>query len=248
MIKNKTLNLLFVLGLGCGVAACSTTDTTGMNDPFEGTNRAIFAFNTAVDDAVIHPAIKGYRTVTPAPARSGLRNFLRNLKAPLRLANQLLQGDLDGAHNEVVRTAANSFIGLGLFDVAGYEGYEYEPEDFGQTLAVWGVGSGPYLVVPFLGSSSLRDYGGYMVDGLADPIRWNLLDAGNEDIYYTKLALDYLDLRDGLYDVQKDLSANSFDYYAAVRSTYYQNRQAAILENDNYGKGSASYADFDEVY
>ena len=251
MNKKTLLNTLAIASLSVAVSACSTTGDTAQGqvyDPFEGTNRAIFAFNTAVDNAVIHPIIEGYRTVTPKPARSGLRNFLRTLKSPIRLANQLLQGDVDGAGNELLRTTVNTFIGLGVFDVAGYEGYEHEPEDFGQTLAVWGVGEGPYIVLPFLGSSSLRDYSGHVVDGFADPLRWYLFNTDEEHIYYTKLGLDYLDLRDSLYDVQKDLEGNSIDYYASVRSAYYQNRESLIHEDAVYGHGSAGYADFDEEY
>ncbi|PCJ03231.1 MAG: vacJ like lipofamily protein [Alphaproteobacteria bacterium] len=203
-------------------------------DPMEEQNRQVMAFNMAVDKAIINPVVEGYRTVTPRPARSGIRNFLRNLRSPITLANQILQGDVSGACNVMLRVTINTSIGLGgLFDVAGYEGIEYEPEDFGQTLAVWGVEHGPYMVVPFIGPSSLRDYGGYFADTFADPLRWHLFNTNQELLYTGKYVVDYLDIRDSLKDTLDDLESNSIDYYAAIRSTYYQHRKALV--NDQKG-------------
>jgi phospholipid-binding lipoprotein MlaA len=217
-------------------------EDVGISDPFEGTNRAVFKFNNAVDKAVINPVVKGYRTVVPQPARTGLRNFLRNLKSPTILANQLLQGDIEGAGATIIRAGVNSTIGIGgLIDVAATAGLPYEQEDFGQTLGVWGVGHGPYLVVPVLGPSSLRDYAGYFVDAYADPIRWWLFNTDNEGWYYAKVGVEYLDLRESLLDVLGELEKSSIDYYAAVRSTYYQRREALV--NDEMG---TAIPDFDE--
>jgi phospholipid-binding lipoprotein MlaA len=232
-----------LLALTCAtLVGCSTTTAeNGVSDPFEGTNRAVFAFNDAVDDTLIHPIAKSYRAAVPTPARTGVRNFLRNLKSPVILANQLLQGDIKGAGDVVLRAVVNSTVGVGgLFDVAETGGLKYEQEDFGQTLAVWGVGHGPYLVVPVLGPSSVRDYAGYFVDGYADPLRWYLHNTDEEGWYYAKMGADYLDLRESLVDVLADLEASSIDYYAAVRSTYYQRRDA--LARDNV----AAMADFDD--
>jgi phospholipid-binding lipoprotein MlaA len=216
----------------------------GISDPLEGSNRRIFKFNNAIDKVLINPVIKGYRAVVPQPARKGVRNFLRNLKAPTTFANQLLQGDIGGAADVVGRFVINSTIGvLGVFDVADRVGLKYEAEDFGQTLAVWGVGHGPYLVVPVLGPSSLRDYTGYFVDSFADPLRWYLFGHGDaEGWYYAKVAADYIDLRESLIDVLEDLERSSIDYYAAVRSTYYQRREA--LKNDESANGAPGYEEF----
>ncbi|MCF8496424.1 MAG: VacJ family lipoprotein [Alphaproteobacteria bacterium] len=240
-----------LLAAGTMLSSCSTQNRASnmsadeIQDPFESTNRAVFSFNKAVDDAVIHPVIKGYRTVVPKPARTGVTNFLRNLKSPVRFANQILQGDVSGAGTEFVRTAINTTVGVGgVFDVAGHEGIKYEQEDFGQTLGVWGVDHGPYVVVPFLGPSSVRDYAGYAVDSFADPLRWYLHNTDREGWYYAKLGADYLDLRDSLMNVLEDLEASSIDYYAAVRSTYYQRRNA--LTNDQIGSVTgAALPDFD---
>ena len=220
-----------------------------VHDPYEGYNRGVFAFNDAVNDNVVHPVIKGYRTVVPDPARTGLRNVLRTLRAPVNFGNQVLQGDVEGAGNVVKRTIINVLVGAGgLFDVAGYEGIEYEAEDFGQTLAVWGVDHGPYLVVPLIGPSSLRDYSGYIIDGLADPLRWYLLNIEEDGLYYTKLGLDYLTLRESLIDILEELEESSVDYYAATRSIYYQRRQALVEDRARTGTSTSTTAfpDYDD--
>jgi phospholipid-binding lipoprotein MlaA len=249
----KFSTLILAIGAGALLAGCGTSHdeqimagSIQINDPFEETNRAVFAFNNAVDDAVIHPVVSGYRAVVPKPARSGVRNFLRNLKSPVQFANQALQGDVNGAGDVVVRAAVNSTVGVGgLFDVAGAEGIEYEQEDFGQTLGVWGVDHGPYLVVPFLGPSSIRDYAGYIVDAYADPLRWWLFNTNQEEWYYAKIGADYVDLREDLMDVLKELEASSIDYYAAVRSTYYQRRDALVRDEVNTAADAPEIPDYD---
>ncbi|MGH1456115.1 MAG: MlaA family lipoprotein [Alphaproteobacteria bacterium] len=227
------------------LSACASTSNTiyeagiEISDPFEEQNRRVMAFNKVVDDNVINPVIKGYRYVTPQPARSGIRNFLRNLRSPITLANQILQGDAGGAKNVLLRTVINTTVGVGgLFDVAGYEGIKYEPEDFGQTLAVWGVEPGPYMVVPFIGPSSMRDYTGYFVDGAADPLRWYLFNIDKMGIYTAKFGVDYLDIRDSLMDTLVELDQSSIDYYAAVRSAYYQHRKALVNDQDGTAQTS----------
>ncbi len=254
MNKKSRLGFLAVLVMAMGVGGCSTTDNAevgmdgpGVYDPFEETNRAVFAFNTAVDNAFIHPLVLGYRAITPAPARTGLRNFLRNLKSPVTFANQVLQGDAEGAKNVLLRTTINTLVGgFGLFDVAGAEGIEYEPEDFGQTLAVWGVDHGPFLALPFFGVSSTRDYAGTVVDIVGDPLNIYLMNVDKEALVYYRAGFTYLELRDSLYDVLEDLEGNSIDYYASVRSTYYQRREAMVSD---IGEGLASdTSDFDDIY
>lgn len=249
--KTSKFSLTLVAALGClMMASCANNDPVyvgdiEVDDRYEGYNRSVFAFNNVVDDTVIHPVVKGYRTVVPSPARTGIRNVLRTLRSPVNFGNQVLQGDVEGATNVVARTIINILVGgLGLFDVAGYEGIEYESEDFGQTLAVWGVDHGPYLVLPLIGPSSLRDYSGYIVDGFADPLRWYLFNIEEGGIYYTKVGLDYLDLRESLIDVLEELELSSVDYYAATRSIYYQRRAAQV--NDNGRSGSSDIPEYDE--
>lgn len=253
---NKLVMILSCLLLAFSVSACSSTsrvstsyESEEISDPFEATNRVVFAFNNFVDDALIHPLGKGYKAVVPEPARNGVSNFLRNLSSPVRFVNQLLQGDLGGAGNELFRTVVNTLVGVGgVFDVAGYEGYEHEPEDFGQTLAVWGVGEGPYFVVPFLGPSNLRDSTGFMVDGYADPLRHYLFNTDREAVYWARTGADYFDLRVSLIDLQEDLESNSIDYYAAVRSIYSQRRNAMIRDDDPEASAEFDIPDFDDDF
>lgn len=245
--------------LMAGFVLCSCNAHTGgrtvidgdivIYDPLEENNRRILAFNQKVDHVLINPIVKGYRTVAPKPVRKGVRNFLRNLRSPVTFANQVLQGDLKGAGDALVRAVVNTTLGVGgLFDLAGHEGIEYEPEDFGQTLAVWGVDHGPYLVVPVLGPSSLRDYTGYFADGFMDPLRWYLFNIDEEELYFAKVGVDYLDLRESLMDVLEDLEASSIDYYASVRSTYYQRREAMVKDLDASAVVAApEIPDYDET-
>ncbi len=254
-MSDKLWNFKLLAGLFAAVmlvSACAS-ETSGpvmagnvvVSDPFEGTNRAIFSFNNAVDDVVIHPIAKGYNTFVPSPARTGVTNVLRNLRSPVNFANQILQGDIDGAGTVIVRAVVNSLLGIGgIFDLAGHEGIEYEVEDFGQTLATWGVGHGPYLVVPILGPSSTRDYLGYAVDSFADPLRWYLFNVDKEDVYYGKIGADYLTLRASLVDVLEDLERSSIDYYAATRSAYYQRREALVNDQDANAAPAINYDDY----
>ncbi len=250
--------ILFVLGT-ISLGGCTSSDNARIidsgnmiYDPYEEYNRAVTKFNLAVDHIVIYPVLEGYRTITPEPARNGLQNVMKNLRSPINLLNQILQGDLAGARNVIVRAIVNSTVGVGgLFDVAGYEGIPYESEDFGQTLAVWGVGNGPYIVMPFFGASNLRDYAGLFTDSMIDPVRWYTYNTDKEELYYALSGINYFLLRDSLYDSMKDLEQSSFDYYAALRSAYYQYRKAAILDttswtNQNYLDELPEIPDFDD--
>ncbi|ACI99443.1 VacJ family lipoprotein [Rhodospirillum centenum] len=206
-------------------------DTRSVNDPLEPLNRGIFWFNEAVDTVLIRPLAVIYKTVLPDPVQVGVRNVLQNLRAPLDLTNQLLQGDWDGAGTVTQRFVINSTVGLaGLIDVAAKNGLPYEYESFDQTLAVWGLPEGPYLVLPLLGPSSLRDGPALFAETLADP--WNNYanNTGEEWFPYVRYGLAAVDTRAGYIDVIDDLKANSFDYYAAMRSLYRQRRDNWIRD------------------
>lgn len=251
-VKTKIRNFIGVAAMGLSLAACSSTSSDGLggseiSDPFETSNRAVFKFNNAVDGAFIHPLAETYNQGLPDPVKTGVTNVLRNLRSPVNLGNQLLQGDLEGAGNVVLRAIVNTTVGVGgVFDVAGAEGYEYEFEDFGQTLGVWGVGHGPYFVVPVMGPTTLKDSAGFIVDGFADPLRWYSNNVDKPGIYYGKVGLEYMTLRASLVDVLEDLERSSIDYYAATRSAYYQSR-AALQEDRNSDSGySPSIPDYDE--
>lgn len=226
--------LIAFSAVGLMLAACSTSSTTdgGISDPMEGLNRGIFKFNDVVDTAVLKPVAEGYRAGVPKPARVGVRNALRNLKTPQVVANNLLQGNVTGACDGVTRFLANTLFGLaGTIDVAGSEGVKYKEEDFGQTLGVWGAGTGPYVVLPFFGSSSVRDTAGLAVDIYADPVRIVLANTDRHVLSYTRSAISVVDKREDLLDVLADLKKNSIDYYAATKSAYTQRRAAQISNN-----------------
>lgn len=233
MVMKKMWGLSLIAAATLTLTACGTTNTGEISDPIEGVNRGIFKFNDAVDTAVLEPVARGYRAGVPQPARTGVRNFLQNLKSPLTIGNNLLQGDLPGAGDATTRMVTNTLLGFaGLVDVAGKEGIKYQEEDFGQTLGKWGVGHGPYLVLPLFGPSSVRDTTGMVVDGYADPIRIWLTNTDNEGWHYARVGVSAIDKREELLDVLADLKKNSIDYYAAVKSTYGQRRQALLVDEN----------------
>jgi phospholipid-binding lipoprotein MlaA len=231
MIK-RLKNIVTLIAVSTALSACSTANTGDVADPIEGVNRGIFKFNDAVDTAVIKPVAQEYHDNIPKPARIGVRNFLRNLKTPTQVANNLLQGNVYSAGDDLTRFFANTFFGLGgTVDVAGSEGVTYKEEDFGQTLGTWGVGNGAYVVLPLLGSSTVRDTTGLLIDGYADPIRMWTSNTDREALYYSRIAVTAVDKRESLLGVLDDLKRNSIDYYATTKSAYIQNRENLVHNN-----------------
>lgn len=217
------------------LAGCATTGgDPEANDPYEKTNRAIFKFNMALDRNVMKPVAKGYKWALPDWTRSGIRSFLDNLATPIHLANNLLQGDLEGADINFARFAENTLFGpLGFRDVARTQGgLEAQPEDFGQTLAVWGVGEGPFLMLPLLGPSNPRDVTGHVVDYGFDPMTY--VNWGDHIFWipYTRGAVNVIDQRSRALDALDELERTSVDFYASMRSLYRQARQSAIRDGE----------------
>ena len=203
-------------------------------DPIEPFNRAIFSFNNAADKIILEPVSKGYKKL-PSPLQSGISNFLSNLRMPLVVVNQILQGQGKNASESTGRFLVNSTIGVfGLIDVADKMGLEEKEEDFGQTLATWGVGDGFYIVLPFFGPSNVRDTAGMVLTYTTDPINAYAVSEGEAWVVPARTAVNAVDQRSKIIDEVNALRNNSLDYYAAVRSSYYQNRKAAINNtNDN---------------
>ena len=202
-------------------------------DPLEPINRAIFGFNNMADKIILEPAAKGYRKL-PSPIQTGIGNFLSNLKMPLVIVNQLLQGQGKNASESTGRFLVNSTAGLfGLIDVADKIGLEQTQEDFGQTLATWGVGDGFYLVLPIFGPSNIRDTAGMVLAYTTDPVNAYAVREGEPWILPVRTATNAVDQRSKIIDEVNAMRNNSLDYYAAVRSSYYQNRKAAILNIDD---------------
>ena len=218
------------------------TDSTDFNtgnyedeifDPLEPINRAIFSFNNFADKIILEPAAKGYKKL-PSPIQSGIGNFLNNLKLPLVVVNQLLQGQGKNAAESSGRFVVNSTAGLfGLIDVAEKIGLEQTQEDFGQTLATWGVGDGFYIVLPIFGPSNVRDTAGMILTYTTDPINAYAVREGEAWLLPLRTATNAIDQRSKIIDEVNALRNNSIDYYAAVRSSYYQNRKAAVLNLDD---------------
>lgn len=227
-------------------AGSSASNDQGINDPLEGLNRTTLKMNDAADKALLLPIAKGYRAVTPQAGRTIISNFLRNLNSPIIIGNELLQGDLEGAGNATARVIINTLAGFGgILDLAEQGGIEYEPEDFGQTLAKWGVGDGMYIMIPLLGPSTTRDTAGRLVDSYADPLRIYLFNIDEKHIHYTRMGASVVSQREDLIEVVDDLRRNSFDYYAAMRSAYYQHRQALINDQKD-GSASTDIPDYDD--
>jgi phospholipid-binding lipoprotein MlaA len=221
-------------GAGEVQSAVMTADADqASNDPLEPLNRKVFAFNLFLDDYLLVPVAKGYRTVTPEVVRDRISNVLSTLEEPRTAINSLLQGNLRKTGDALTRFMVNATFGLfGLFDVAGEYSVTTTPEDFGQTLAVWGVPAGPYLMLPVLGPSSPRDAAGTATDGLLlDPMGLATSTADTEVIGYTKDALDILDFRSRNIESVAALRQSSVDFYARIRSLYWQMTQNGVQDN-----------------
>ena len=240
MSKNWMIVWVFVLGIGLGGCATPPTDPEdradwqALNDPLEPTNRVIFDFNTRFDDYVLAPIARTYRTVLPDQAQVAIHNFLANLSSPWIFVNDALQLNGVRAFETFERFVVNSTLGVGgLFDpVAANKGPLHHDEDFGQTLAVWGVGEGPYLMLPFFGPSNPRDATGLVTEYFADPTDIALSREGLDWAVWTRFGLDVVDLRTQLLDPLDDLKRSSLDYYAAVRAIYRQRRESLIMNKD----------------
>jgi phospholipid-binding lipoprotein MlaA len=195
------------------------------DDPWENTNREIFEFNMGLDRAVMRPVSRGYRAVVPDPARQGISNALDNLTEPRTLINNVLQGDSEAAWNTFMRFMINTTVGLGgLFDVTTAGNFERRKEDFGQTLAVWGVDSGPYVMLPLFGPSTGRDTAGFVVDTVTDPfgLIFGFVPA------VARTGTQMVDNRSELIEETEVLEDTAIDLYASVRTLYFQNREHEI--------------------
>lgn len=215
------------------VAAAAAADTAAPafadpRDPLESINRPLWDFNYDVlDKYLLRPATVGYMTVVPKPARKGLINVVENLNEPASFLNGLLQGKPDSAAISAGRFLVNSTVGiLGLFDVAAKIGLAETDEDFNQTLAVWGVGDGAFLMIPARGPTTVRGTAGGIVDGLYFPL--GLL---NTPLTITRFAIDALDSREQMMNLEQMLE-DSLDPYAFVKESYYQRQEFKIYDGN----------------
>lgn len=211
------------------LAGCATTlSAPSEGDPWERVNRSTDKFNDAIDRAVLKPVAHGYRRVVPGFVRTGVTNFLSNLAYPTTLINNLLQLKLKDALSDTARLALNTTLGLGgLFDPATDAGLARNDEDFGQTLGRWGVPSGPYLVIPFLGPSTLRDTPTLYPDYLTNARHY--VDDSTVELALGALAI--VDRRTQLIPVEETLEG-AFDRYALMRNAFLQRREYMVRDGD----------------
>ncbi|MGJ3231394.1 MAG: MlaA family lipoprotein [Oceanicaulis sp.] len=226
----STARLLALLVLILPAACASTPDAREANDPFEPVNRAVFQFNTAVDGALIEPAANAYVAVTPEPARDSVRNVFDNLNRPVVFANDLLQGDIRAASETAGSFVLDTTLGLlGILPLAKRAGIEQHSEDFGQTLARWGVPEGPYLMLPVLGPSSVRDGTGRFVDRYPHPLNWNEDYSESTEAWLAR-GLNGIDARARAQNAMDTLDRTAIDPYVQLRSAWRQNREQAIRD------------------
>ncbi len=211
--------------------------TTGpfVSDPLESLNRVTFEVNDFIYLNLLEPLADGYSAITPDPVEEGAMNFFANLKYPIRLAGNLLQGRLQGAWVETGRFAVNSTVGLaGIFRPAdGVSGLEPIPaEDIGQALGAWGVGEGPYLVLPLLGPSNLRDFGGYIGDRAVNPLQepFSVINDWNWEWRYALTGAEIITTSPTLIQRYKQLKGNAIDPYGSMKDGYTQLRRSAIRD------------------
>ncbi|MEZ5995415.1 MAG: VacJ family lipoprotein [Hyphomonadaceae bacterium] len=209
-------------------ASAQEAAQTDPADPWEGFNRNLFAVHQGLDGALLEPIARSYRAVTPAPVRGSVLNFLRNLKAPVIFANDVLQGEFNRAGVTAARFGLNTTIGLaGVLDPAEGMGLERHDEDFGQTLAVWGLESGPYLFVPLLGPTTIRDGAGRLIDIALDPLTWADFQNASE-VRAGRTVIAGIATREALLDSIDALEESSLDDYVAYRAAFVLSRESAI--------------------
>jgi len=209
-----------------------------VKDCFESVNRATFALNQSLDKVLFKPIAKTYR-VLPSSVRTGTNNVIVNLSSLITIPNNVLQGEFKTAGINTGRFAVNTTVGiLGIFDVAKKMGFsKYEKEDYGQTLGVWGVGAGCYLVLPVLGPSTVRDTAGSFINIVGGDPYYNASTHGNNEYldrsdYMLTKALTAVDFRAKNLETLENLEKNSLDFYASVRSLYLQDRQRKITNTN----------------
>ena len=230
-----------VMGLGACATKPAANDQLGLaeyneaNDPLEPTNRFFYRVNDGLDTYVLRPVAVAYRDVVPGAVRRPIHNLLANISSPVIFVNDVFQTKPRRAGTTMMRFLINSTAGVGgLFDVATGLGYPQHDADFGQTLALWGVGGDPFLFLPVLGPSNPRDVSGFGADIAFDPLTWASF-GGSATLGYSRYGLTAVDTRERNIDTIDSIKKTALDPYATFRSLYRQNRTSEIekLRNDN---------------
>lgn len=247
-MANRGVSKFCILMLSClaiFLGGCASTQyVESERDPWQGWNRTVYGFNDTMDRAILKPAAQGYKAIAPDFVELGVRNFFSNLDDVSVAVNNLLQGKVSNSFSDVGRIVINSTIGvLGLFDVASGMGFRKHDEDFGQTLGVWGMSPGPYIVWPFFGPSTLRDTPSIPVDRiLLNPLTYVELKLGER---IAVVALDTVSLRAELLSLEETVDEISTDRYTFIREAYLDRRDFLVHDGSPAGD-SDIYDELDE--
>ncbi len=226
-VLERLIRLAAVSTLAVLASGCATSNTPG--DPFEGFNRGVFGFNEGFDRAVVTPVARAYTAVVPEPARDCVSNAFANIEDIFNAINSLLQGKVADAGSDAGRLAVNTTVGvLGCFDVASKMGLEKHNRDFGQTFGKWGMPTGPYLVIPFIGVSNLRDGIGNAIYSSLDPV-W----ASHVPTRNVAFSLRMVSRRAGSLDASAAIDDAALDKYQFVRDAYLQRRRSMVDDDLN---------------
>lgn len=224
----SNLRAALLAGVLLAASGCATT-ATDPRDPLEGYNRAVHAFNVFADDTLMKPVSRGYKAVAPEPLRNMVRNFFANIEdIPIGL-NNFLQGKFLDGWTDWFRVIVNTTFGvLGINDVASEMRLEKHNEDFGQTFGRWGIGDGPYFVLPLLGPRTIRDTAGWVVDFTADPVSYTRPIAARN----TALTVRFISWRTDLLDTTTLLEEAALDRYLFTRDAYLQRRRSLVYDGN----------------
>lgn len=234
-MRKTFVSRLKVFSVACCMlflSACATTNALDERDPWEGFNRGVYSFNETMDDILFNPIGKVYNAITPDIVDTGVTNFFSNIGQISVVANDLMQFKFDQAVNDTVRFMINSTLGLaGFFDILSSD-LPSSDEDFGQTLAHWGLGSGPFLMVPFFGPATVRDVAGFALDQtLLNPISY--LD--NDKTRAGLLSLNYIDFKSDILSTRDLLEEAALDKYEFVKNAYFEKRADQIGDSESAG-------------
>jgi phospholipid-binding lipoprotein MlaA len=242
----RSAPLIAVACLAAWCAGCTSRPPAGdqealaeyrqTNDPWEPTNRFFYRVNEGLDAVILKPAAEGYRFIVPSPLRNGIHNLLANLTSPVLFSNDVMQGKPRRAGDTFMRFLINSTVGIGgFFDVAKNVGYPSHDTDFGVTMALWGVPSGPFLFLPVLGPTDPRDAAGFGVNIALDPFTWVGQGATVTALDWSRYGVTAIDARERHLDEVDNIKKTALDPYATFRSLYRQHRQSEINQtrNDN---------------
>lgn len=231
LIQNPLFKKLILIFSFILLSACATVPggQPSEGDPFESYNRAMFSFNDGIDEYVLKPITKGYDAIMPSPVKTGISNFFSNIGDVFVILNDLLQFKFKQAIEDTGRFVFNTTFGVyGLADIATPFGFPKHDEDFGQTLATWGIGDGPYFVLPFFGPRTMRGVGGFAIETTLDP----LYQIENQNDLYAAVFLRAIDTRYQLLKTTEIVDKAALDKYSFVRDAYLQHRINLIYDGN----------------